>query len=162
MIEEGYDLVIRIGALEDSGLVAKRLCDFPSHICASKDFINQYGEPLSPDDLRQLPFAQYTNNPLGNTLSYRATSGKEGSVSLAPAIYTNSLAMLVESTLQGIGFARLPAFAVEKHIERGELNRLLCKYECLPERAIYAIYPDKRFLPLKVRKFIDLLYDRLN
>ena len=162
LIEEGYDLVIRIGALEDSGLVAKRLCDFPSRICASKDFINQYGEPSSPDGLRQLPFVQYTNSPLGNTLNYRATSGQEGSVSLAPAIYTNSLAMLVESTLQGIGFARLPAFAVEKHIESGALNRLLCEYECLPEHAIYAIYPDKRFLPLKVRKFIDLLYDRLS
>ena len=70
--------------------------------------------------------------------------------------------MLVESTLQGIGFARLPVFSVEKHIESGALNRLLCEYECLPERAIYSINPDKRFLPLKVRKFIDLLYDRLN
>jgi len=126
------------------------------------DFINQYGEPLSPNDLRQLPFAQYTNSPLGNTLNYRATSGQEGSVILAPAIYTNSLAMLVENTLQGIGFVRLPAFAVGKHIERGALNLLLYESECLPERAIYAIYPDKRFLPLKVRKFIDLLYDRLN
>ena len=162
LIEEGYDLVIRIGALEDSGLVAKRLCDFPSHICASKDFIIQYGKPSSPEDLRKLPFVQYTNNPLGNTLSYKETGGRESSVSLAPAIYTNSLAMLVESTLKGIGFARLPAFAVENHIESGELIRLLCDYECLPERAIYAIYPDKRFLPLKVRKFIDLLDDRLN
>jgi DNA-binding transcriptional LysR family regulator len=162
LIEEGYDLVIRIGALEDSGLVAKRLCDFPSRICASKDFIKQHGKPSSPDGLRKLPFVQYTNSPLGNTLNYRATSGHEGSVSLAPAIYTNSLAMLVESTLKGIGFARLPAFAVENHIESGTLIQLLCEYECLPERAIYAIYPDKRFLPLKVRKFIDLLYDRLN
>ena len=48
LIEEGYDLVIRIGALEDSGLVAKRLCDFPSRICASKDFIKQHGKPSSP------------------------------------------------------------------------------------------------------------------
>ena len=162
LIEEGYDLVIRIGALEDSGLVAKRLCDFPAHICASQDFIKHYGEPSTPNDLRHLPFVQYTNNPLGNMLSYKEKSGREGSVNLAPAIYTNSLAMLVESTLKGIGFARLPAFAVENHIASGELIRLLNDHECLPERAIYAIYPDKRFLPLKVRKFIDLLYDRLN
>jgi DNA-binding transcriptional LysR family regulator len=162
LIEEGYDLVIRIGALEDSGLVAKRLCDFPSHICASADFVDQYGKPLIPENLRKLPFVQYTNNPLGNTLNYREPGGREGSVSLAPAIYTNSLAMLVESTLKGIGFSRLPAFAVESHIESGELIRLLCEFECLPERAIYAIYPDKRFLPLKVRKFIDLLHDSLN
>ena len=67
-----------------------------------------------------------------------------------------------EEGFNPVGLARLPAFAVEKHIESGALNRLLCEYECLPERAIYAIYPDKRFLPLKVRKFIDLLYDRLN
>ena len=162
LIEEGYDLVIRIGALEDSGLIAKRLCDFPAYICASQDFLEHYGKPSSPENLRKLPFVQYTNNPLGNTLNYKEASGREGSVSLAPAIYTNSLAMLVESTLKGIGFARLPAFAVENHIESGALIRLLCEYECLPERAIYAIYPDKRFLPLKVRKFIDLLYDRLN
>ena len=84
---------------------------------------------------------------------------EEGSVSLAPAIYTNSLAMLLESTIKGIGTTELPAM-VEDHIESGALIRLLCEYECLPERAIYAIYPDKRFLPLKVRKFIDLLYDR--
>ena len=80
LIENGHDLVIRIGALENSGLVAKRLCDFPFHICASKDFINQYGGSLSLDGFRKLPFVQYTNSPFGNTLNYRATSGQEGSV----------------------------------------------------------------------------------
>ena len=162
LIEEIYNLVIGIGALEDSGLVAKRLCDFPFQICASKDFINQYSKPSSPDGQRKLPFVQYTNSPLGKTLNYRAISGQGGSVSLVPAIYTDSLAMLIESTLKNIGFARLPAFAKENHIESGALIQLFCKYECLPERAIYAIYADERLLPLKVRKFIDLLYDRLN
>ena len=57
--------------------------------------------------------------------------------------------MLVESTLKGIGFARLPAFAVENHIESGSLIQLLCEYECLPERAIYAIYSRQKVFAAK-------------
>jgi DNA-binding transcriptional LysR family regulator len=69
--------------------------------------------------------------------------------------------MLVESALKGIGYARVPSFAVNKHIKNGRLVHLLPEYKSLPERSVYAIYPDKRFLPLKVRKFIDLLSDYL-
>ena len=63
--------------------------------------------------------------------------------------------------MKAIGFAHLPAFACQQHIDDGTLIKLLPDYMALPERGIYAIYPDKRFLPLKVRKFIDLLYARL-
>ena len=69
--------------------------------------------------------------------------------------------MLVESALKGIGYARAPSFAVNEHIKEGRLLHLLPEYKSLPERSVYAIYPDKRFLPLKVRKFIDLLSDCL-
>ena len=161
LVEEGYDLVIRIGTLEDSGLVAKRLCDFSSGICASPDFLERHGVPATPSDLRHLPFVHYTNTSTGVALSYKAPDGSLGSVNLTPAIYANSIAMLVEATVQGVGFARLPTFAIHQQIEDGRLVYVLPDYDSLPERGIYAIYPDKRFLPLKVRKFIDLLSDSL-
>ena len=161
LVEEGYDLIIRIGALEDSGLIAKRLCDFPSHLCASPALLDTYGVPATPDDLRSLPAVIYTNASTGASLSYRTPEGKQGTINLAPAIYANSIGMLVESTVKAIGFARLPAFACQQHLDDGRLIKLLPDYTTLPERGIYAIYPDKRFLPLKVRKFIDLLSSRL-
>ena len=68
----------------------------------------------------------------------------------------------MESALKGIGYARVPSFAVNEHMKNGRLIHLLPQYKSLPERSVYAIYPDKRFLPLKVRKFIDLLSDYLS
>ena len=161
LIEEGYDLVIRIGALEDSGLIAKSLCDFPLYLCASPSFIERYGMPNSPDDLRTLPAVIYTNLASGSVFNYRSEDAKHGSINLKAAIYANSTGMLMESALQGIGFAQLPYFVCRQHLEDGRLIKLLPEYESMPERSIYAIYPDKRFLPLKVRKFIDMLSDRL-
>ena len=161
LVEEGFDLVIRIGTLEDSGLIAKRLCNLPAKICASPDFIDRFGMPTRPSDLRHVPAVQYANATTGLSLAFKSPDGREESVHLTPAIYANSVGMLVESTLKGIGYARIPSFAVNQHLREGRLIHLLPKYQSLPERGVYAIYPDKRFLPLKVRKFIDLLSDHL-
>lgn len=159
LVEEGYDLVIRIGKLEDSGLIAKRLSGFKSVLCASPEFIDRYQNPSKPSDLAQLPAVIYSNAP--PQLSYRSLSGETGSVTLQPAIYANAIGMLKEATLQGVGIARLPAFACNDYLESGRLIRLLPDYTLTPEMDIYAIYPDRRYLPLKVRKFIDLLVDKL-
>ena len=70
--------------------------------------------------------------------------------------------MLVESTLKGVGFARLPAFSCGAYLSDGQLIQLLPDHKLTPEMGIYAIYPDRRYLPLKVRKFIDLLSDHLS
>ena len=162
LVEEGFDLVIRIGTLEDSGLIAKRLCGFPARICASPDFINRFGMPTRPSDLRHIPAVQYANAVTGLSLAFKSPDGKEEAVNLTPAIYANSIEMLLESALKGIGYARVPLFAVNEHLKDGRLIHLLPEYQSLPERSVYAIYPDKRFLPLKVRKLIDLLSDRLS
>ena len=161
LVDEGYDLVVRIGTLEDSGLIAKRLCDCPSHLCASPSFIERYGTPKTPEDLRALPAVIYTNSPSGSTFNYRSTLGQHGSVSLKAAIYANSASMLLESAVRGVGFAQLPEFVCQQNLEDGKLIKLLPDNEIMPRRGIYVIYPDKRFLPLKVRKFIDILSDRL-
>lgn len=161
LVEEGFDLVIRIGKLEDSGLISKRLCGFPAKICASPDFIDRFGMPTKPLDLRHIPAVHYVNASTGLSLSFKSPGGNEESVQLTPAIYANSIGMLLESVFKGIGYAKAPSFAVNEYIEEGRLINLLPEYEALPERGVYAIYPDKRFLPLKVRKFIDLLSDHL-
>ena len=146
---------------KDGWLIAKRLCNFPAKICASPDFVKKFGMPNRPSDLRHIPAIQYTNATTGPSLSFKSQDGIEEAIQLTPAMYANSIEMLLESTLKGIGFVRAPAFAVNEHLKEGRLIHLLPKYQSIPERGVYAMYPDKRFLPLKVRKFIDLISDNL-
>ena len=157
LIEEGYDLVIRIGKLEDSGLIAKKLCDFDANICISPSFIKKFGLPETPDDLKSLPAIHYKNSSTGLSLNFKNPAGTIESIELMPVIYTNSMEMLINSTLKGIGFSRLPTIFSDKYIKKGELIKLLTDYKNLPERGIYAIYPDRRFLPMKVRLFIEII-----
>ena len=160
LIEEGYDLVIRIGSLESSTLIAKKLCDFSATICASPEFINFYGMPSNPEELQRLPAVIYTNSD--TALEYQSPEGTRGSINSRPAIYANSIEMLIEATLKGIGYVRLPNFFNSKYLKSGSLIPLLPNYKLLPERGIYAIYPDRRYLPLKVRKFIDFLAQQMS
>ena len=156
VIEEGYDLVIRIGKLDDSGLIAKRLCDFSATVCASPSFIKKHGYPSKPEDLKNIPAIIYKNITPALTLNYsHKKTKKEGAVNLSPAIYTNTLEVLLNSTLKGVGFCRLPDVFCNKFIKEGKLLKLLPDYSFIPERGIYAIYPDRRYLPMKVRLFID-------
>jgi DNA-binding transcriptional LysR family regulator len=162
LVEEGYDLIIRIGTLEDSGLIAKRLCDFPAHLCASPAFLKQHGTPEEPDDLRGIPAVIYTKSSTGPLLELRDPRGIEYTVPLTPAIFTNSIAMLLESAIKGLGFAQLPSVFCHKYIEDGTLKKLLPKFTSMPKRGIYIIYPDRRYLPMKVRSFIDLVEKHLS
>ena len=67
--------------------------------------------------------------------------------------------MTKEACLQGVGLSLLPQFCCTNEIKNGDLVNVLPKYQTAPEREVYVVYPDKKFTPLKVRKFIDLLED---
>ncbi|MEK9610322.1 MAG: substrate binding domain-containing protein, partial [Alphaproteobacteria bacterium] len=162
LVEEGYDLIIRIGALEDTGLIARKLCDFPAIICASPEFLAHYGHPRTPSELKRLPAVVYSNSVSGNSINYRTVNGEVGSVNLSPAIYANTIGMLLEATKQGLGFSRLPEVFCAEALNEGTLIEILSEYDLIPDRAIFVMYPEKRYLPLKVRKFIDHLSARLS
>ena len=157
LIEEGYDLVIRIGILEDSGLIAKRISDFPVLMCASPKLIAELGNPKTPKDLSNWPFICYSNAAQPSLWSYKSDEEKSSSVNLRPSLYANSASMMKEACIEGVGAALLPQFTCEAEIKNGNLIHMLPEYQTAPERGIYVVYPDKKFLPLKVRKFIDML-----
>ena len=95
-------------------------------------------------------------------LNYRTVNGEVGSVNLSPAIYANTINMLLEATKQGLGFSRLPEVFCAEALNEGTLIEILSEYDLIPDRAIFVMYPEKRYLPLKVRKFIDHLSARLS
>ena len=122
---------------------------------------DSHNMPQSLDDLSVLPAIIYSNNPAGLTLNYNDAAGIIGSASLRTQFCANSAGMMLEACLRGVGIALLPSFCCEDQLASGDLIRLLPDVETSPDRGIYAIYPDRRFLPLKVQAFIDILEDSL-
>lgn len=162
LIEDGYDLVVRIGILEDSGLIARRISDFPLYLCASPELIKKYGQPAHPEDISDWPFICYTNAMTPSVWSYKDKAGIASSLSLSPALYANSASMMKEACLAGVGAALLPEFCCHAEIAAGALVPILSDYPSAPERGVYVVYPEKNFVPLKVRKFIECLQENMN
>ena len=157
LIEEGFDLVVRSGVLEDSGLIATRVGDCPLYLCASPDFVARHDGILSPDRIAALPSIIYSHAEGAPSWSYQDRAGQMHSHPLRPVFYANSAGMMLEACRNGIGLAILPAFSCQDEIDRGTIVRLFPDLVSAPERGIYAIYPDRRYLPLKVRKFVEAL-----
>jgi len=162
LVEDGYDLVVRIGVLEDSGLIARRVGDCPLYLCASPELIASWGHPEAPGDVSAMPAVIYSLASGGISWSCRGDDGETHSVALRPALYANSAGMMLEACLAGVGVAILPHFSCADALASGHLRRLLPGFETVPDRGIYVVYPDKRFVPLKVRSFIDVIASELS
>lgn len=161
LIEEGVDLVVRIGVLEDSGLIATRVGDCPLYLCASPQFVERHGGIASVEQITALPAIIYSNTDGSPSWSCQDRSGQLHTYPLRPVFYANSAGMMLEACLSSIGLAILPAFSCQNEINNGSLVRLFPDLASAPERGIFAIYPDRRYLPLKVRRFIEVLKDAL-
>jgi DNA-binding transcriptional LysR family regulator len=159
VVAGGYDLVIRIGALPDSGLVARKVGDCPLILCASREFLAQHGTPDKLADISALPAIIYANT--ANALAWQCSDehNRMRSVTLNPGLYANSAGMMLEACLAGVGLAILPIFSCADELADGRLQRVLPAFETAPARSIYAVYPDRRYLPMKTRAFIDMLFE---
>jgi DNA-binding transcriptional LysR family regulator len=157
LIEEGFDVAIRVTKLEDSGMIARKISDFRTHLCATTDFIEKH-QPLDhPTDLAQVPFIVDTNSRSQNTLRFCNPDSTWFNVSVSGQIEVNSPHATLRAALAGIGVAMVPDFIARKNIANGDLVTLFNDY--IPtDRGIYAVYPHRRYLPAKVRIFVDYLY----
>jgi DNA-binding transcriptional LysR family regulator len=155
LVDEGLDLAIRIGILEDSALVVRKLAPSRVIFCAAPAYLEQRGMPRVPDDLA-------SHNCLCADLpawgdEWRLV-GKRGEVRVpvSGSVRSNNAEMLRAATLDGIGIAALPIWAVAEQLRRGMLQRVLTAWE-VPVSTIYAVYPGNRLMSMKVRAFVDHL-----
>jgi DNA-binding transcriptional LysR family regulator len=156
LVEEGFDLAIRITRLENSSLIARKLAPFSICLCASPEAIAKYGKPTRPQDLAGLPCIIDTNGRWLSNWPFAGGAGETVSVSVSGPIEVNSPIAARAAALAGLGFAILPDFIAAAEIESGRLVRVLDKF--LPDgRGIFAVYPHRRYLPAKVRVFVDYL-----
>ncbi len=159
MIAEGYDAVVRIGSLEDSSLVARKLADCPILLCASPEYLQQHDQLHTPDDLANHRGIVYTKHD--NRALWQFSDGNEAvrKVNLNRDFAANNAEAMVEACIQGLGIALLPVFSVATQLQSGRLVHILKQYRTFPEPAIFAIFPSNRYLSTKLRLFIDHLVE---
>ncbi len=156
MVEEGYDVAIRISRLTDSALIAKKLSDFRLVLCATPQFIKKNGAPKSPNDLGDVPCIVDTNLMRRANWCFLDDNGEEISVPVRGNIEVNSPEVARRAALASLGMTLVPEFSIEEELKSGALISLL--EDRIPSGGgIYAVYPHRRHVPGKVRVFVDFL-----
>jgi DNA-binding transcriptional LysR family regulator len=158
LIEEGFDVAIRVTKLEDSGMIARKISDFRIHLCATPEFLERHPELQNPADLSNVPFIIDTNSRSQGSIRFQNPDGTSFAVAVSGPIEVNSPHATLRAALSGIGIAFIPDFIARKPIESGELVTLFNDY-IATDRGIYAVYPHRRYLPAKVRIFVDYLHN---
>lgn len=151
LIDEGYDLAIRLGQLADSSMMAKKLSTRTQYVCASPAYITTYGTPHSLSELEQ-------HNCLLGTMDYWRfqVKGKTTNVHVSGTLSYSSGHALVDAAIKGIGIVQLPDFYVSNFLESKQPVTLL-EHNRQPEEGIWAIYQQNRHLSPKVRMLLDYL-----
>ncbi len=158
LIEEGFDVAVRITKLEDSGMIARKISDFRVHLCATREFLDRYPALEHPSDLARVPFIIDTNTRSQGNIRFVDADSTTFNVAINGPLEVNSPHATLRAALAGLGIAIVPDFIGRKAIESGQLLTLFNDY--LPtDRGIYAVYPHRRYLPAKVRIFVDYLYN---
>ncbi len=155
MLEEGIDVAIRVGALDDSSLVARQLAPSAMWVVATPEFVAQHGPINTPSDLQDLPLVSYTGNAKNRFQFSRGEQWVEQSFN--GRISSNHGGFMRQAVINGLGFAITPTFLSARAVERGEIVRLLPDWTVQPERKIWAVYPHRQHLPSRVRALIDHL-----
>lgn len=159
LIEEGFDMAIRIGTLPESRLIARKLGIASSVVCASPAYLEQRGIPAKLEDLANHSCLGYTYVNNGNEWRF-LNGGAEAVIRIEGAIKANNGDMLRLAALSGAGLILQPLFIVEEDLKAGRLVQVLNEYAAT-DFGIYAVYPSRKHLSAKVRTFVDFLVAKL-
>lgn len=159
LLDEGYDLAIRIARLPSSSLISRRLASTRLVLCASPDYLRARGTPRHPDDLVEHSVLTYSLLAMGDNWTFEGPDGP-ATVKIAPCLRSNSGDTCREAALQGAGIILQPTFLVSDDIKRGRLVELMPEYRSI-ELGVYAVYPSRKFVAPKVRLLIDFLAEAL-
>jgi DNA-binding transcriptional LysR family regulator len=159
LMQEGFDLAIRIANLPDSSLVARRLAPIQAVICASPAYLENMGTPQSLEELSSHRCLVYTLSPDFENWHLMDTKGEVTRTKIRPYLKASTGEFLREAAVAGRGIILVPSFIAYKEIERGNLVPLLTQYRP-PKLNAYAVYPQTRHLSQRVRVFVDFLAKR--
>ena len=158
LVEEGFDLALRVGELKDSSLVARRLAPVRFVLCASPDYVKQHGAPREPADLSNHRCLFYSLRAIPGEWRFKGPEG-EVSMRISGRFRSNNGNMLHAAMLGGAGIGLAPTFVVSKDLAERRLVSLMPDYQPIGSE-LWAIYPPGRNLSAKVRTLIDFLAAR--
>jgi DNA-binding transcriptional LysR family regulator len=160
LMQEGFDLAIRIATLEDSSLIARRLAPIPHVVAASPAYLARRGTPYSAADLARHDCLAYSNVRDPDLWRYRGPDGQPGQVRITVRLAASSGEFLLQAAIADEGLVLLPSFYAHDALRSGQLAEVLADHRW-PEPAAYAVYPPTRHLSARARVFIDFLAGHL-
>ena len=155
VIREGYDFVLRVGSLADSGLIAKKVGEYKISNCASPAYVKKYGTPKKIDDLKKHLIINYAPTFGSKPEGFEYFDGeKYAQIKMKSVITVNDIDSYQHSCYAGLGIIQVPTAGVRKELSKGALMEVLdrCKAEPMP---ISIIYPHRRNMPKRVKVFMD-------
>ncbi len=155
LVEEGFDLAIRISDLRDSSLVSRRIAPCKRVYCASPNYLAKHGKPEKPEDLVRHQCLVYTNDMRPGRWVFEGHKQSD-LVKVTGPLCSDNGDLLKSAALNGLGITCLPMFIVGPEIKSGRLEPVLANFSP-PDISIYALYPSRKFLSAKVRAFVDFL-----
>jgi DNA-binding transcriptional LysR family regulator len=156
LVDEGFDVAIRIGSPADSSLIARHLCEARIVVCASEGYLREHHMPSVPGGLTSHDCIIDTNFRDPSVWAFREADGTDTLVEVAGRLRFSNADVALAAAEAGLGIARAPSFIAGPRFRDGRLVPLLREYEDNP-LAIYALYPPGRHLAIKVRVFVDFL-----
>jgi DNA-binding transcriptional LysR family regulator len=155
LIADGLDVVIRVGALQDSSLFSRKLGSMPMVVCAARSYLSQHGTPEKPADMVNFSWLEYSVRS-DSEFELIAPEGITTRISPQGRFVTNDSQTMIRWLKAGTGIAYVPLMWIIDEINSGEVEILFTRYHSDP-RPVYALYTEKDKLPLKVQVCINYL-----
>lgn len=156
---EGVDLAIRIGPLDESSMVARRICNLERVICAAPSYLERCGVPRTPDDLQHHNCLWITSLPVLRRWPFDTDDGIRV-VHIDGNVVANNAETVLQLAMAGVGITRLTDVIVGDAIGRGELIPILSEWHHVEPVPLYATYPSGRNLSPKIRAMVDFLVEQ--
>ena len=153
LVADGIDVAIRSGDMPDSTLIARKLAPLRQVLCASPTYIERYGMPITPSELAERNCILFSYS--GDANEWTLNKDDKSEVVMVSGSYrVNNSEAILEALREGVGIGRLPTFVAGPELKGGNLVRILESYH-IPDHIFYAVFPERQYLPAKVRAFLD-------
>ncbi len=160
LVEDGFDVALRIGVLTDSSLIARKVTEVGHSVAASPEFWKRHGRPEKPEDLADLDYLQYMNAKNRNVLYYWGPGGVKGHISPPTRVSASNGDFLADLAADGCGFMIEPNFILEPYLKSGALEAVLPQF-AWSEMNLYLVYPPTRRIAAKTRAFSEAVIKAL-
>lgn len=156
LIKNEIDVAVRVGKCDDSTYIARKINDFDFTLCASPDYIELYGQPKNPSDIKNYNCIIDPNLKMGASWPFTYQDNITKTIKTNHTISVNSPKAIRELAIHGNGIALIPSFMVQEDIKNGLLEEILPNYKTI-KYPLNVIYPHRKYLPKKVKCFIEFL-----